>query len=107
MKFRMVLATLLLAGCITQPGPTADSDIAMIMRVANLGEVREGELARLKAADAAVRDFAIMMVTEHTAPNNKAEPEMPRADVPPPATHLPPPPHPHPAPPTQKQSPLP
>ena len=81
MKFRMVLAVLLLAGCITQPGPTADSDIAMTMRVANLAEVREGELARSKTTDTSVRDFAIMMVTEHTAQNNKAESELARVDI--------------------------
>src|SRR2546429_4513944 len=81
MNFRMVLAVLLLAGCITQPGPTADSDIAMTMRVANLAEVREGELARTKATDTSVRDFAIMMVTEHTAQSNKAESELARVDV--------------------------
>jgi putative membrane protein len=82
MKFRMLLAVLLLAGCATtQQQKLTDSDIAMIMRVSNLAEVREGELARTKAADIAVRDFAIMMVTEHTAQNNKAESELARFDI--------------------------
>jgi putative membrane protein len=82
MKFRMLLAVMLLAGCVTMDqGPTADSDIAMIMRVANIGEVREGELARSKTTDTSVRDFAIMMVTEHTAQNNKAESELARVDI--------------------------
>jgi putative membrane protein len=82
MKLRMLLAVMLLAGCATtRQQKLTDSDIAMIMRVANLGEVREGELARNKATDTAVRDFAKMMVTEHTAQNNKAESELARADV--------------------------
>jgi putative membrane protein len=82
MKFRMLLAVMLLAGCATtQPQKLTDSDIAMVMRVANLGEVREGELARSKTTDTAVRDFAVMMVTEHTAQNNKAESQLANANV--------------------------
>ena len=82
MKFRMLLAVMLLAGCATtQQQNLTDSDIAMIMRVANIGEVREGEVARTRATDTAVRDFAIMMVTEHTAQNNKAESELSRVNV--------------------------
>jgi len=78
----MLLALMLIAGCsTTQQQKLTDSDIAMIMRVANIGEVREGELARTKATDTSVRDFAIMMVTEHTAQNNKAESELARVDV--------------------------
>ena len=82
MKFRMLPAVLLLAGCVSiQDGPTADTDIGMIMRVANLAEVREGELARSKTTNTAVRDYAIMMVTEHTAQSNKTESELARADI--------------------------
>lgn len=82
MKFRMLLAVVLLAGCATtQQQNLTDSDIAMIMRVANLSEVREGELARSKTTDNSVREFAIMMVTEHTAQNNKAESELARVDI--------------------------
>jgi putative membrane protein len=82
MKFRMLLAVMVLAGCATtQSRKLTDSDIAMIMRVANLGEVREGELARSKTTNTAVRDFAVMMVTEHTAQNNKAESKLANANV--------------------------
>src|ERR1700736_405502 len=82
MKFRMVLAVLLLAGCTSMnPGPTADTNIAMIMRVANLAEVREGELARFLTTDTSVRDFAVMMVTEPTAQRNKAEAELARVNI--------------------------
>jgi putative membrane protein len=78
----MLVAVMLLAGCAsTQPRNLTDSDIAMIMRVANLGEVREGALARSQATEKSVRDFAIMMVTEHTAQNNKAESVLAIANV--------------------------
>ena len=82
MKFRMLVAVTLVAGCATTMQQNlSDSDIAMIMRVANLAEVREGEVARTKATNTDVRDFATMMVTEHTAQNNKAEAELSRANV--------------------------
>ena len=82
MKFRMLVAVTLVAGCATTvQQKLSDSDIAMIMRVANLGEVREGEVARTKATNTDVRDFAAMMVNEHTSQNNKAEAELARADV--------------------------
>jgi putative membrane protein len=80
----MLVAMMLLASCATtnpQQQNFTDPEIAMIMRVANLAEVRESELARSKTADSAVRDFATMMVTEHTAQNNKAESELSKANV--------------------------
>src|SRR4051812_30711101 len=58
-----------------------DSEVAMVMRAANIGEVREGEVAREKAADTAVRDFAAMMVTEHSAANSKTESELSKAEI--------------------------
>jgi len=82
MKFRLFLAVTLLAGCATTGQQNlTDSEIAMIMRVSNIAEVREGEVARTKATSGDVRDFATMMVTEHTSQNNKAEAELARADV--------------------------
>src|SRR3981081_3223685 len=82
MKFRMLLAVMLLAGCATtQPQKLTDSDIALIMRVANLGQGRGGAPARSKTTDTAVRDCAVMMVTEHTAQNNKAESQLAIANV--------------------------
>ncbi len=86
MKLRLVLpiiTTVFVVGCATTPQQRrlTDSEIAMIMRVANLGEVREGELAREQGADAAVRDFGTMMVNEHSSQNSKAESELARADI--------------------------
>jgi putative membrane protein len=79
----MLFAITLLAGCTTtsQKQRLTDPQIAMVMRVSNLGEVREGELAREKSGTASVRDFGARMVTEHTSQNNKAESELSRADI--------------------------
>src|SRR6266496_4194246 len=83
MKFRTMAAMTLLAACATTTSQQSltDPQIAMVMRVANLGEVREGEVARAKAADASVRDFGTVMVTEHTSQSNKAESELSRANI--------------------------
>jgi putative membrane protein len=82
MKFRILLCLLLVA-CGTAPKQRrlSDSEIGMIIRVANLAEVREGEVAREKAADPAVRAFASMMVTEHSAASSKSEADLARADI--------------------------
>jgi putative membrane protein len=83
MKFRSVIAMMLLAGCASAPtgGKLTDPQIAMVMRVLNLGEVRESEIARDKTASAAVREFAQMMINDHEAQSNKAEAELARVDI--------------------------
>ena|SRR5438132_7468044 len=83
MKFRFLVAIALIAGCATAPQQQklTDPQIAMVMRVLNLGEVREGELARDKSGNATVRDFGLKMVNDHTAQNNKAEAELSRANI--------------------------
>lgn len=58
-----------------------DPEIGMIVRVSNLAEVREGELAREKGVSTAVRDFANMMILEHSAASAKAEADLGRADI--------------------------
>lgn len=71
-----LLSFVLLAACvhINSDKPTfGDPEIAMVMRVVNLDEVREGQIAREKAAEPSVRDFASMMVSDHNAANNQAE----------------------------------
>jgi putative membrane protein len=84
MKFRIfvILAAVALGTCTTMSQQRmTDPQIAMVMRVANLSEVREGELARKKATDAAVRDFATAMVSEHSAQSSKADAALSQADV--------------------------
>ncbi|HUJ14963.1 MAG TPA: DUF4142 domain-containing protein [Thermoanaerobaculia bacterium] len=84
MKFRSALIVMMLAAACAstqQPGKLTDPQIAMVMRVVNLSEVREGELARDKAAGTAVRDFAQTMINEHDAQNNKAEAALSAKDI--------------------------
>jgi putative membrane protein len=82
MKFRVLLAVMLVAGCTSmQPGKLTDPQIAMMMRVINLGEIRESQVVRDKTANTTVRDFAQMMINDHEAENNKAEAAMSAKDV--------------------------
>jgi putative membrane protein len=82
MKFRTMFAVILLGGCATtSPQNLTDPQIAMVMRVVNLAEVREGEVAREKSGTPSVRDFGALMVTEHTAQSNKTESELARVNV--------------------------
>lgn len=79
----VTLAAAALGACTTaSQQKMTDPQIAMIMRVANLSEEREGEVARQKASDTAVRDFATAMVTEHSAQGSKADAALSEADVP-------------------------
>ncbi|HEX6308158.1 MAG TPA: DUF4142 domain-containing protein [Longimicrobiales bacterium] len=50
-----------------------DADIAAIVVVANTIDVRTGELARERATDERVRQFAETMITDHTAVNRSAQ----------------------------------
>src|SRR5438105_12209063 len=54
MKFRVLAAITLLAGCATAPSQErlTDPQIAMVMRVLNLGEVRVWKLASDKSTNA-------------------------------------------------------
>ncbi|HJT16267.1 MAG TPA: DUF4142 domain-containing protein [Thermoanaerobaculia bacterium] len=82
MKFRAAAAMILIAGCAsTQSGNLTDPQIAMMMRVINLGEIREAQVARDKTANTTIRDFAQMMINDHEAENNKAEAAMSAKDV--------------------------
>ena len=82
MKFRMLLAMLLIAGCSSmQSGKLTDPQIAMMMRIINLGEIRESQVARDKTANTTVREFAQTMINDHEAENNKAESAMSAKDV--------------------------
>ncbi|MCU1228553.1 MAG: hypothetical protein JWO97_1437 [Acidobacteria bacterium] len=83
-KMALLVLVTLATSCLTsyQPKHLTDPEIAMVMRVANLGEVREGNVARTKAADAAVREFAVMMVNEHTEGNVKTEEALAKKEIP-------------------------
>lgn len=84
LRTSLVSIAVLLAGCIhvnTDRPEFTDPEVAMVMRVANLAEVREGELAREKAAEPAVRDFATMMVNDHSTASSKTEAELSKREI--------------------------
>jgi putative membrane protein len=87
MKSALLLTLLLSAACSTTSIGNSntrlddDREVAMIVRVANLSEVREGNVARTRATDPAVRDFAVMMVNEHSNAETKAETDLLKADL--------------------------
>ncbi|MCU1346997.1 MAG: hypothetical protein JWO56_27 [Acidobacteria bacterium] len=96
----LFLAAMVCAACATNSSTTAttpgmsgsaiasrerlvdDREVAMVVRVANLGEVREGSVARTKATAPSVKDFATMMVNDHKAAEDKAEATLMKADLP-------------------------
>jgi putative membrane protein len=59
-----------------------DREVAMVVRVANMGEVREGDVARTRATAQAVKDFAAMMVNDHKSAEDKAEATLNKAELP-------------------------
>jgi putative membrane protein len=78
-----LFAAVLIVACTTTGRSTrlTDPEVAMVLHVANLSAVREGEVARQKAADPTVRDFAQTIINEHMATNNKAEADLARANI--------------------------
>lgn len=85
MKFRIfvALAVLAFASCTTtSPGQLTEPQIAMIMRIMNLSEVREGDLGRQNASSAAVRDFATKEITEHSSESSKEDAALSQANIP-------------------------
>jgi putative membrane protein len=78
--FVALLATLLFAtACATtntagmnMPGRLSDADVAGIVVAANEGEIQQGNAAASRATNADVRNFAQMMVSDHTNALNAA-----------------------------------
>jgi putative membrane protein len=58
---------------MTMPGKMAANDIAGIVTTANEGEIQQGQAALTAASSADVREFAQMMVTDHTNALNAAK----------------------------------
>jgi putative membrane protein len=74
----LAVAVIGLTACASGPpaereaAPLDDAAIAAIVVTANGIDVRQGELARERAADPRVKQFAETMITDHTAVNRSA-----------------------------------
>jgi putative membrane protein len=55
------------------PPKLTDAEIAAIVRAANNGEIELGKLAKTKAKNKRVKEFAAMMVKDHTDMNKKGD----------------------------------
>lgn len=55
------------------PPPLSDAEIAAVTKVANDGEIEHGKLAKTMAKDKKVKDFAAMMVKDHTDANKRQD----------------------------------
>lgn len=60
---------------INSTTPTDEASSSFLMKTADVGmaEVHHGELAQQKATNQSVKDFAAMMVQDHTAANDKVK----------------------------------
>ncbi|MEK2645752.1 DUF4142 domain-containing protein [Bdellovibrio sp. BCCA] len=69
--FRAVLASLVIVFSAVHAWALSDSEIAEVLMTANEAEIDAGKVAKSKAADKTVKDFAEHMVSEHE--ENKKE----------------------------------
>lgn len=68
----LVLATVLIALPVCIHAQPTDAQIAAIVVAANQVDIDAGQWAAAKSMDPAVRNFATMMVTDHSAVNQSA-----------------------------------
>jgi putative membrane protein len=59
-----------------------DPEVAMVLHVMSLAEVREGNLARDKASSKPVQEFAAQMSSEHAQASSHTENELGKKDIP-------------------------
>jgi putative membrane protein len=84
---RIAAAALFTTGCVSLNRPSdytrfRDPEVAMVIHVANLAEVREGNLARDRAASQAVKEFAAMMASDHAQAASRIENDLARREIP-------------------------
>jgi putative membrane protein len=66
------LLALVTTVCFAQAGAPNDAQIAGIVVAANQADIDAGKLAKSKATDKEVKDFAERMITDHTGVNKQA-----------------------------------
>jgi putative membrane protein len=80
-------AVLVMSGCGIALNRASDVDrfrdpeVAMVLSVSNLANVREGDLARDHAASQAVKDFAASMASEHAQLASKTENSLAKKEI--------------------------
>ena len=82
-----IAAGLLAAGCVhlnraSDATAFRDPEVAMVLSVANLVEIREGNIARDRATAKAVKDFAAMMAADHALQASKTENALAKKEIP-------------------------
>ena len=59
-----------------------DPEVAMVLSVSNLVEIREGDLARDRATSKAVKDFASAMASDHALEASKTQNALAKKEIP-------------------------
>ncbi len=82
-----IAAALLAVGCVhlnraSDATAFRDPEVAMVLSVSNIVEVREGNVARDRATAKAVKDFASMMASEHALRASKTENALAKKEIP-------------------------
>jgi putative membrane protein len=67
-----ILLTIMIAGAWAQGAGPSDSQIAAIVVTANQVDIDAGKLAKVQARSADVKDFAQLMITDHSGVNKSA-----------------------------------
>lgn len=70
------------------PPPLTDAEIAAVTKAANDGEIEHGKLAKTMAKDKKVKDFAAMMVKDHTDANKRQDKLVKKAAITPAESEL-------------------
>jgi putative membrane protein len=83
----LAAAALIATGCVhlnraSDATAFRDPEVAMVLGVSNLVQVREGNVARDRASSKAVKDFASMMASEHALSASKTQNALAKKEIP-------------------------
>jgi putative membrane protein len=82
----IVAAALFTTGCVSLNRASdvnlfRDQEIGLVLRVMNLAEVREGDLARDRGSALSVKEYGAMMASEHAQALSHAENELAKKEI--------------------------